>query len=55
MAEYATALGLPRDALFVEEESRDTIGNAYSVMRRSLASAPSSWMCRMAILSRSRA
>ena len=29
MAEYSATLGLPRDALFVEEESRDTIGNAY--------------------------
>ncbi len=41
MADYARALGLPRDALLVEEESRDTIGNAYFVMRRFLE--PNEW------------
>ena len=42
MAEYALSLGLPPDALLVEEESRDTIGNAYFVMRRFLE--PNDWM-----------
>ncbi len=41
MAEYAVTLGLPRAALMVEEESRDTIGNAYFVMRRFLE--PNDW------------
>jgi uncharacterized SAM-binding protein YcdF (DUF218 family) len=41
MAEYAASLGLPRDALLVEEESRDTIGNAYFVLRRFLE--PNDW------------
>lgn len=41
MAEYAVTLGLPRNALIVEEESRDTIGNAYFVMRRLLE--PNEW------------
>ena len=41
MADYARVLGLPRDALLVEEESRDTIGNAYFVMRRFLE--PNDW------------
>ena len=41
MAEYALSLGLPLDALLVEEESRDTIGNAYFVLRRFLE--PNDW------------
>ena len=41
MAEYALTLGLPRDVLCVEEESRDTIGNAYFVLCRFLE--PSDW------------
>lgn len=43
MAEYALALGLPREALLVEEESRDTIGNAYFVLQRFLE--PNDWTC----------
>jgi uncharacterized SAM-binding protein YcdF (DUF218 family) len=42
MAEYAVSLGLPRRALILEEESRDTIGNAYFVLRRFLE--PNDWM-----------
>jgi len=41
MAAYAESLGLPRSALLVEEESRDTIGNAYFVLRRFLE--PNDW------------
>jgi uncharacterized SAM-binding protein YcdF (DUF218 family) len=41
MADYAVTLGLPREALLVEEVSRDTIGNAYFVMRRFLE--PNDW------------
>ena len=41
MADYAASLGLPRSALLVEEESRDTIGNAYFVLRRYLE--PNDW------------
>lgn len=41
MADYAASLGLPRRALLVEEESRDTIGNAYFVLRRYLE--PNDW------------
>lgn len=41
MADYALSLGLPRSALLVEEESRDTIGNAYFVLRRFLE--PNDW------------
>ena len=41
MATYALSLGLPRDALITEEESRDTIGNAYFVLRRYLE--PNDW------------
>ena len=41
MLDYAVSLGLPRAALLVEEESRDTIGNAYFVMRRYLE--PNDW------------
>ncbi|MEP6990160.1 MAG: YdcF family protein [bacterium] len=41
MADYAVTLGLPREALIVEEESRDTIGNAYFVLRRFLE--PNDW------------
>ena len=41
MAEYAVTLGLPRGALLVEEESRDTIGNAYFVQRHFLE--PNDW------------
>jgi uncharacterized SAM-binding protein YcdF (DUF218 family) len=42
MAEHAIALGIPRRAVIVEEESRDTIGNAYFVLRRFLE--PNDWM-----------
>jgi uncharacterized SAM-binding protein YcdF (DUF218 family) len=42
MADYARSLGLPRRALILEEESRDTIGNAYFVLRRFLE--PNDWM-----------
>jgi uncharacterized SAM-binding protein YcdF (DUF218 family) len=42
MADYARALGIPRRALILEEESRDTIGNAYFVLRRFLE--PNDWM-----------
>ena len=41
MADYALTLGLPREALLMEEESRDTIGNAYFVLRRFLE--PNDW------------
>ncbi len=41
MADYAVELGLPRDALLVEERSRDTIGNAYFVLRDYLE--PNDW------------
>jgi uncharacterized SAM-binding protein YcdF (DUF218 family) len=41
MLDYAVSLGLPREALLVEEESRDTIGNAYFVLRRYLE--PNDW------------
>ncbi len=41
MAEYALTIGLPSEALLVEEESRDTIGNAYFVLRRYLE--PNDW------------
>jgi uncharacterized SAM-binding protein YcdF (DUF218 family) len=41
MFEYALSLGLPRNRLLVEEESRDTIGNAYFVLRRYLE--PNDW------------
>jgi uncharacterized SAM-binding protein YcdF (DUF218 family) len=42
MAEHAIALGIPRRAVILEEESRDTIGNAYFVLRRFLE--PNDWM-----------
>ena len=42
MAEYARTLGIPARALILEEESRDTIGNAYFVLRRILE--PNDWM-----------
>jgi uncharacterized SAM-binding protein YcdF (DUF218 family) len=42
MAEYAIGLGIPRRAVILEEESRDTIGNAYFVLRRFLE--PNDWM-----------
>ena len=41
MAEYARELGLPGEALHVEEQSRDTIGNAYFVLRDFLE--PNDW------------
>ena len=41
MAEFAVALGVPREAVLLEEESRDTIGNAYFVARRHLE--PNGW------------
>jgi uncharacterized SAM-binding protein YcdF (DUF218 family) len=42
MADYAISLGLPSRAIILEEESRDTIGNAYFVLRRVLE--PNDWM-----------
>jgi hypothetical protein len=41
MAEYAESLGMRPDVLLVEEESKDTIGNAYFVLRRFLE--PNDW------------
>jgi hypothetical protein len=41
MAACAESLGTPRDAILLEEESRDTIGNAYFVGRRFLE--PNGW------------
>ena len=41
MAAYAESLGTPRGAMLLEEESRDTIGNAYFVGRRFLE--PNGW------------
>jgi uncharacterized SAM-binding protein YcdF (DUF218 family) len=41
MADYALELGLPPEALLVEEHSRDTIGNAYFVLRDHLE--PNDW------------
>lgn len=42
MAMHARALGIPKRAIILEEESRDTIGNAYFVLRRFLE--PNDWM-----------
>lgn len=42
MADYALSLGIPKRAVILEEESRDTIGNAYFVLRRFLE--PNDWM-----------
>jgi uncharacterized SAM-binding protein YcdF (DUF218 family) len=42
MAEHARSLGIPARAIILEEESRDTIGNAYFVLRRFLE--PNDWM-----------
>jgi uncharacterized SAM-binding protein YcdF (DUF218 family) len=41
MAEHAVSLGIPREVVMLEEESRDTIGNAYFVLRRFLE--PNDW------------
>jgi hypothetical protein len=41
MAAYAESLGAPREAILLEEESRDTIGNAYFVGRKFLE--PNGW------------
>lgn len=41
MAAHAVSLGLPRDMLHLEEESRDTVGNAYFTMKRWLE--PNDW------------
>ena len=41
MAAYAERLGVPREAILLEEESVDTIGNAYFVLRRFLE--PNGW------------
>jgi hypothetical protein len=41
MAVYAESLGTPREAMLLEEESRDTIGNAYFVGRKFLE--PNGW------------
>lgn len=42
MADHAIAIGIPRRAVILEEESRDTVGNAYFVLRRFLE--PNDWM-----------
>jgi len=36
MAAYAATLGLPAERILLEEEARDTVGNAYFVQRRIL-------------------
>lgn len=41
MAAYAVELGVPREALLLEEESRDTLGNAYFTRERYLE--PHGW------------
>jgi uncharacterized SAM-binding protein YcdF (DUF218 family) len=41
MAQYATARGLKQEARFLEDESRDTIGNAYFTWKRWLE--PNDW------------
>jgi uncharacterized SAM-binding protein YcdF (DUF218 family) len=41
MADFAAHLGVPRDVLHVEEESRDTLGNAYFTRERFLE--PNRW------------
>jgi uncharacterized SAM-binding protein YcdF (DUF218 family) len=41
MADLAIGLGVPGDAVFLEEDARDTIGNAYFVARRLLE--PNGW------------
>jgi len=41
MAAYAEALGVPRADVLLEEESKDTIGNAYFTLRRHLE--PNGW------------
>src|SRR4051812_24358500 len=41
MATYATAKGLPKQAAFVEDQSRDTIGNAFFTWRHWLQ--PNDW------------
>lgn len=42
MRQYALEIGLPADRLFVEEISRDTIGNAWFVLKQFLE--PNDWM-----------
>jgi hypothetical protein len=41
MADFARSLGVPDEAILLEEESRDTIGNAWFVARRFLE--PNGW------------
>jgi uncharacterized SAM-binding protein YcdF (DUF218 family) len=41
MAAYAESLGLPRRVMCLEEEARDTVGNAYFTMKRWLE--PKEW------------
>ncbi|CAN5835548.1 hypothetical protein BH23GEM8_BH23GEM8_09600 [soil metagenome] len=41
MADHAGELGVPHEALLLEEESRDTLGNAYFTRERHLA--PNGW------------
>ena len=41
MARFAIAAGIPEDAILTEDESRDTIGNAYFTSRRILE--PNGW------------
>jgi uncharacterized SAM-binding protein YcdF (DUF218 family) len=41
MAEYAAGFGVPRSALFLEDDAKDTLGNAYFTRRRFLE--PNDW------------
>lgn len=41
MADYAESLGLPRRVMHLEEEARDTVGNAWFTMKRWLE--PNDW------------
>lgn len=41
MADLAVLLGVPREAMYLEEESRDTLGNAYFTRERLLE--PNGW------------
>jgi uncharacterized SAM-binding protein YcdF (DUF218 family) len=41
MADHAAEIGVPREALLLEEESRDTLGNAFFTRERHLA--PHGW------------
>ena len=43
MAAFAAELGVPREALFLEEDARDTLGNAYFTRVQFLE--PNGWSC----------